>query len=138
MGGHAPDAREHIPHLGASADDSFELGATSQLILKLKRPLAFAGFFHQVANSLAQRGERALPLTAKEFDLLVYLLKHPRQVKTREQILEAVWGYDFGGQDNVLEVTISHLRAKLDRGASKRLIQTVRGIGYVLRAEDEG
>ena len=79
------------------------------------------------------RGDRLIELTAKEFDLLDYLISHPRQVLTRDQILERVWGYDFMGDSNIIEVYIRYLRLKLEAEGEKRLIQTVRGVGYVLR-----
>jgi DNA-binding response OmpR family regulator len=79
------------------------------------------------------RGNRLVELTAKEFDLLEYLISHPREVLTREQILENVWGYDFMGDSNIIEVYIRYLRLKLEAKNEKRLIQTVRGVGYVLR-----
>ena len=79
------------------------------------------------------RGERLIELTAKEFDLLDYLLLHPRQVVTRDRILEQVWGYDFMGDSNIIEVYIRYLRLKLETNNEKRLIQTIRGVGYVLR-----
>lgn len=79
------------------------------------------------------RGNRAIELTAKEFDLLEYLLRHPRQVYTRDQILEQVWGYDFMGDSNIIEVYIRYLRLKLEEQGEKRLIHTVRGVGYALR-----
>lgn len=79
------------------------------------------------------RGERSIELTAKEFDLLVYLMMHPRQVLTRDRILEQVWGYDFMGDSNIIEVYIRYLRLKLEESQEKRLIQTVRGVGYVMR-----
>ncbi|MGF1481134.1 MAG: response regulator transcription factor [Cyanophyceae cyanobacterium] len=79
------------------------------------------------------RGDRLIELTAKEFDLLEYLLFHPRQVLTRDQILETVWGYDFMGDSNIIEVYIRYLRLKLEAQSEKRLIQTVRGVGYVLK-----
>ncbi|MBD2691733.1 response regulator transcription factor [Anabaena catenula] len=79
------------------------------------------------------RGKRTIELTAKEFDLLEYLLSHPRQVFTREQILEKVWGYDFMGDSNIIEVYIRYLRLKLEEKNEKRLIHTVRGVGYALR-----
>jgi DNA-binding response OmpR family regulator len=79
------------------------------------------------------RGQRAIDLTAKEFDLLEYLLSHPRQVYTRDQILENVWGYDFIGDSNIIEVYVRYLRLKLEEKGEKRLIQTIRGVGYVLR-----
>ncbi|MEO3703776.1 response regulator transcription factor [Trichormus azollae] len=79
------------------------------------------------------RGQRLVELTAKEFDLLDYLLTHPRQVITRDRILEEVWGYDFMGDSNVIEVYIRYLRLKLEANNEKRLLQTVSGVGYVLR-----
>ncbi|NET00855.1 MAG: response regulator transcription factor [Sphaerospermopsis sp. SIO1G1] len=79
------------------------------------------------------RGQRLVELTAKEFELLDYLLSHPRQVITRDRILEEVWGYDFMGDSNIIEVYIRYLRLKLEANSEKRLLQTVRGVGYVLR-----
>jgi DNA-binding response OmpR family regulator len=79
------------------------------------------------------RGDRAIELTAKEFDLLEYLLSHPRQVFTKNQILENVWGYDFMGDSNIIEVYIRYLRLKLEEKGEKRLVHTVRGVGYALR-----
>jgi DNA-binding response OmpR family regulator len=79
------------------------------------------------------RGKRAIDLTVKEFDLLEYLLSHPRQVLTKDMILERVWGYDFMGDSNIIEVYIRYLRLKLEENSEKRLIHTVRGVGYVLR-----
>jgi DNA-binding response OmpR family regulator len=79
------------------------------------------------------RDTRLIELTAKEFDLLEYLLSHPLQVLTREQILEKVWGYDFMGDSNIIEVYIRYLRLKLEENNQQRLIQTVRSVGYVLR-----
>ena len=81
------------------------------------------------------RGKRSIELTAKEFDLLDYLLSHPRQVLTRDQILERVWGYDFMGDSNIIEVYVRYLRLKLEDEEESRLIQTVRGVGYVLREQ---
>jgi DNA-binding response OmpR family regulator len=80
-----------------------------------------------------RRGVRSIDLTAKEFDLLEYLMAHPRQVITRDRILESVWGYEFMGDSNIIEVYIRYLRLKLEAEHEKRLIQTVRGVGYVLR-----
>lgn len=79
------------------------------------------------------RGDRAIELTAKEFDLLDYLLNRPRQVFTRDQILEHVWGYDFMGDSNIIEVYVRYLRLKLEEKGEKRLIHTIRGVGYALR-----
>jgi DNA-binding response OmpR family regulator len=89
---------------------------------------------HRLAREV-KRGSRAIELTAKEFDLLEYLMVHPRQVITRNQILEKVWGYDFMGDSNIIEVYIRYLRLKLEENNEKRLIHTVRGVGYVLRRE---
>lgn len=83
----------------------------------------------------AKRGETLLNLTVTEFNLLHLLLRHPRQVLERRQILNEVWGYDFGGDDNVLEIYIGYLRKKLESDGQPRIIQTVRGIGYALREE---
>lgn len=83
----------------------------------------------------ARRGEMNLALTVTEFNLLHLLLRHPRQVLERTRILNEVWGYDFGGDDNVLEIYIGYLRKKLEAGNRSRLIHTVRGVGYVLREE---
>ncbi len=79
------------------------------------------------------RGKRLVPLTAKEYELLELFLRHPRQVLTREVIFDRVWGYDFGGESNVLEVYIRYLRQKLEAENEARLIHTVRSVGYVLR-----
>ncbi|MBN1935735.1 MAG: response regulator transcription factor, partial [Anaerolineae bacterium] len=97
--------------------------------------LAFADLALDPASRQARRGSRAFELTPTEFDLLEFLIRHPRQVLEREQILTQVWGYDFGGDDNVLEVYVGYLRKKTEAGGESRLIQTVRGIGYVLREE---
>jgi two-component system, OmpR family, response regulator MprA len=80
-------------------------------------------------------GERIQDLTKTEFDLLDLFMRHPRQVLERIQILNSVWGYNFSGNENVLEVYVGYLRKKIEAGGHPRLIQTVRGIGYVLRAE---
>jgi two-component system, OmpR family, response regulator NblR len=79
------------------------------------------------------RSEQTIELTVKEFELLRYLMSHPEIELTREQILENVWGYDFLGESNVIEVYVRYLRLKLEKDGGKRLIQTVRGVGYVLR-----
>ena len=83
----------------------------------------------------AKRGEMEMSLTVTEFNLLHLFLRHPRQVLERRQILNDVWGYDFGGDDNVLEIYVGYLRKKLEADGGSRLIQTVRGVGYALREE---
>jgi DNA-binding response OmpR family regulator len=79
------------------------------------------------------RHNQLIELTAKEFDILEYLLRHPRQVMTRDQILAEVWGYDFMGESNIIDVYIRALRLKLEISNPHRLLHTVRGVGYVLR-----
>jgi two-component system, OmpR family, response regulator MprA len=81
-----------------------------------------------------RRGDRLIELTRTEFLLLELFLHHPRQVLTREQIFERVWGYDFGPASNSLEVYVGYLRRKTEAGGEARLLHTVRGFGYVLRA----
>ncbi|MEL6325647.1 MAG: response regulator transcription factor [Cyanobacteria bacterium J06626_23] len=95
--------------------------------------LRFGELTLDVTNRTASRNGRLIELTMKEFELLKYLMEHSRDVLTREQILENVWGYDFMGESNVIEVYIRYLRLKIDGDGEKRLIQTVRGVGYVLR-----
>jgi DNA-binding response OmpR family regulator len=79
------------------------------------------------------RGENEIDLTPKEYDLLLYLLKNKRQVLNRDQILEAVWGYDYFGDTNVVDVYIRYVRKKIDYNFETPLIHTVRGVGYVLK-----
>ena len=81
------------------------------------------------------RGERVINLSAKEYALLEFLLRHAGQVLTRQQIIEHVWRYDYDGLDSVVDTYIHYLREKIDADAARRLVQTVRGVGYVLRAE---
>lgn len=81
------------------------------------------------------RNGRAIELTPREFDLLLYLIKNPQQVLSREQVLNAVWGYDYYGDTNVIDVYIRYLRKKVDAGESSTYIQTVRGVGYVLKEQ---
>jgi len=83
----------------------------------------------------AYRGDRALHLTPREFQLLNVLLRNPRQVLSRDQLCEQVWGYSFRGESNFIDVTVKGLRRKLEEGGESRLIQTVRGFGYALRED---
>ncbi|MHB9997848.1 two-component system response regulator YkoG [Bacillus spizizenii] len=80
-----------------------------------------------------RRGDKEVELTPREFDLLVYMLKHPQQVLTREQILNSVWGFDYIGDTNVVDVYIRYIRKKLDYPYEKQLIHTVRGVGYTIK-----
>lgn len=97
--------------------------------------VAYADVMLDPSTREARRGDLSLQLTVTEFNLLHLLMRHPRQVLERRQILSAVWGYDFGGDDNVLEIYIGYLRKKLEADGRSRLIHTVRGIGYVIREE---
>jgi two-component system response regulator MprA len=143
----ARDAIENrVEGLESGADDYLikpfaptELVARVRALLRRARHaddrgrLSYDDLSLDAATREAQRGDRALALTPTEFELLRFLLQHPRQVLEREQILTRVWGYDFAGDDNILEVYIGYLRKKTEAGGEPRLIQTVRGVGYVLR-----
>ena len=83
------------------------------------------------------RGEEEINLTATEFELLRFLMRNPRRVLSKPQILDRVWNYDFGGQANIVELYISYLRRKIDRGREP-MIHTMRGVGYVLKPADSG
>ncbi|HEY9852717.1 MAG TPA: response regulator transcription factor [Leptolyngbyaceae cyanobacterium] len=130
--------------LEAGADDYFLKPYRAETFLKLVRlylqpdkegseQLRFGDLALDLATRRAIRNGRAIDLTMKEYELLKYLMEHPREVLTREQILENVWGDDFMGESNVIEVYIRYLRLKIEDEGEKRLIQTVRGVGYVLR-----
>ena len=148
-GDHTPvlmlTARDAVPDrvagLDAGADDYLvkpfaleELGARLRALLRRTSPntelLRHADLVLDPAGHTVTRGGRPIELTRTEFLLLELLLRHPRQVLTRTQIFEHVWGYDFGPSSNSLEVYVGYLRRKL---GEPRLIQTVRGVGYVLR-----
>ncbi len=97
--------------------------------------LSYADLHLEPSSRTVRRGERQVELTPREFDLLALLLDHPNQVLTRSRIMDRIWGADFYGDSNVLEVFIGNLRRHLESGGEPRLIQTVRGVGYVLRAQ---
>lgn len=135
---------DRVACLEAGADDYFLKPYRSEDFIKLVRlylqpdassgeKLRFADLVLDLSTRRASRNDRSIDLTMKEFELLKYLMEHPRDVLTREQILENVWGYDFVGESNVIEVYIRYLRLKIEDEGEKRLIQTVRGVGYVLR-----
>ncbi|MER7400214.1 response regulator transcription factor [Streptomyces sp. NPDC000151] len=96
--------------------------------------LTFADLRMNLATREVTRGERPVELTRTEFTLLEMFLAHPRQVLTREQILKAVWGFDFEPSSNSLDVYVMYLRRKTEAGGEPRLVHTVRGVGYVLRS----
>ncbi len=101
-----------------------------------EKVLTFADVSLDPVTREVHRSGRAITLSRKEFDLLTYFLRQPRRVILRERLLQDLWGYDFGGDGNVLEVYVGHLRTKLEADDEPRLIQTVRGVGYVLRLPD--
>jgi len=93
--------------------------------------LRFADLTLDTGSHIVHRGQREVPLTSLEFRVLQEFLLHPRQVLSKDVLLERVWGYDFDG--NVVEVYVKQLRQKLEAGDEPRLIQTIRNVGYVLR-----
>ncbi|MGF1512563.1 MAG: response regulator transcription factor NblR [Elainellaceae cyanobacterium] len=135
---------DRVACLDVGADDYFLKPYRTDEFLKLVnfylRPqekvveqLRFGDLALDINARHAVRSGRTIDLTMKEFELLRYFMEHPRTVLTREQILENVWGYDFMGESNVIEVYIRYPRIKIEQEGEKRLIQTVRGVGYVLR-----
>lgn len=99
------------------------------------KTVSFADVTLDPTSHQASRNGRDMALTLTEFNLLHLFLLHPRQVLERDQLLSRVWGYDFNGDDNVIEVYIGYLRKKLEENGEPRLIHTVRGVGYVMREE---
>jgi len=139
---------DRVEGLDAGADDYLvkpfefdELLARIRALLRRAKPegapevLAFADLKLDTGTHQVFRGEREIELTAKEFELLELFLRHPRQVLTRDVIYDRVWGYDFGGESNIIEVYVRYLRQKTEAAQEPRLIHTVRGVGYVLREE---
>jgi two-component system response regulator MprA len=142
-------ARDAVPDrvtgLEAGADDYLvkpfafsELLARIRVRLRRREPgeereLRFADLRLDTAGREGWRGGRAIALTTTEYELLRLFLLHPRQVLTRNQIYDRVWGYEFVGESKVIEVYVRYLREKLEEAGEPRLIQTVRGAGYVLR-----
>jgi two-component system, OmpR family, response regulator MprA len=144
-------AKDRVPDrvagLDAGADDYLvkpfafdELLARVRALLRRVRPLEgeqlrFADLRLDTLTRDVQRAGQAVDLTTKEYDLLEFLLRHPRQVLSRDMIFERVWGFDFLGGSNLIDVHVMRLREKLEAGGLPRLIQTVRGAGYSLREE---
>jgi two-component system response regulator MprA len=136
---------DRVRGLDTGADDYLvkpfayeELLARVRALLRRRTPAAgrtlnYADVSLNAAAHEVRRGARAIDLTPFEFDLLQHFLRHPRQVLSRDQLLEAVWGFDAESTSNLVDVYIGYLRAKLEDGGEPRLIQTVRGVGYVLR-----
>lgn len=139
---------DRVAGLDAGADDYLtkpfafdELLARIRALLRraappeAEAPLQFADLVLDPSTRQARRGEREIELTAKEYDVLELFMHHPRQVLTRDIIYDRIWGYDFGGESNIIEVYVRYLRAKLEAEGEPRLIYTLRGVGYVLREE---
>ncbi len=140
------DVKDRVEGLETGADDylvkpfSFEelLARVHALLRRRAAPsgevLRFADLELDVDAREAVRAGRTIELTTTEFNLLLLLMRHPRKVLTRDIIMEHVWAYDFEGESNVLEVYIRYLRNKLEANGERRLVHTVRGAGYVLKA----
>ena len=136
---------DRVTGLESGADDYLvkpfafdELLARVRALLRRRQPKAaevfrFSDLSLDTATREVSRRNEPIKLTAQEFDLLELFLRHPRQVLKRDLIYERVWGYDFSGESNVIEVYVRYLRSKLEVHGHTRLIQTVRGVGYVLR-----
>ena len=136
---------DRVVGLDSGADDYLvkpfafdELLARMRALLRRRQPrdrelLRFNDLSLDTAAREVKRGDEVIGLTSQEFDLLELFLRHPRQVLNRDMIYEKVWGYDFGGESNVIEVYVRYLRSKLEASGKPRLIHTIRGVGYVLR-----
>jgi two-component system response regulator MprA len=137
---------DRVAGLDRGADDYLvkpfafdELTARIRALLRRAAPahsgerLRYADLEMSPSTREAWRDERPLALTAREYDVLEFFLRHPRQALTRSRILEQVWGYDYLGGSNVIDVHVRALRDKLEAAGRPRLLQTVRGIGYALR-----
>jgi DNA-binding response OmpR family regulator len=135
---------ERVACLEMGADDYFLQPYRSETLIKLvqfyltppemsEEQLQFGEVILDLSTRQLLLNHKAINLTMKEFELLKYFMSYPREVLSREKILEQVWGYDFQGESNVIEVYIRYLRLKLESEGHKRLIHTVRGVGYVLR-----
>lgn len=136
---------DKVAGLDAGADDYVvkpfafdELLARVRAHLRRKMPgeaqlLQFSDLTLNTVSHEVRRNSQLIELTSKEFELLMLFLQHPRQVLTREFIYDKVWGYDFGGESNIIEVYVRYLRSKLEAGGRTKLIHTVRGVGYALR-----
>lgn len=142
------DVSDRVTALDTGADDYLvkpfsvdELMARVRALFRRSTPtsrpeiLRFDDLTLDTGTHRAHRGERAIDLTAKEYELLELFMRNPRQVLTRDVIFDRVWGYDFGGESNIIEVYVRYLRQKTESETENRLIHTVRGVGYVLREE---
>ncbi len=139
---------DRVAGLDAGADDYMakpyardELLARVRALLRRRQGsfedqiLRYADLVMDTSTREVRRGKRLLSLTAREFDLLRLFMRHPRQVLTRDIIYDHIWGYDYAGESNIIEVYVRYLRIKLEAGGEPRLLQTFRGVGYALREE---
>jgi two-component system response regulator MprA len=136
---------DRVEGLDTGADDYLvkpfafdELLARVRALLRRAKPaqsevLRFADLELDTGTRQARRGGETIELTAKEYELLELFMHNPRQVLTRDVIFDRIWGYDFGGESNIIEVYVRYLRRKIEFNELPRLIHTVRGVGYVLR-----
>jgi two-component system response regulator MprA len=134
VAGFASGADDYLPKPFAFEELLARVGA----LLRRRAPqrgerLTYADLVLDPATREAWRGGQPLDLTAREFDLLAYFLRHPRQVLTRDQIFRGVWASDYMGGSNIIDANVSYLRDKVEADGRPRLIQTVRGVGYALR-----
>ena len=141
------DPSDQVQGLEIGADDYVVKPFTFEVLLARVRALLrrqqvdhppqlrFADLVFDTAGHRACRGGRDIPLTSLEFKLLQAFLEHPQQVLSKELLLDRVWGYDFGGNANIVEVYVKQLRQKIEGDGAPRLLQTIRGAGYVLREE---
>ena len=138
------EVTDKVSALNLGADDYVpkpfafdELVARVRAVLRRHKaggePLVYADLELDQATREVRRAGHLLDLTTQEYNLLLFFLRHPRQVLSREQILERIWGYNTEIDTHVLEVYINHLRQKLEVHGDSRLIQTIRGYGYALR-----
>lgn len=145
------DVEDKVAGLDLGANDyvtkPFEI---DELLARIRAAMRFSAveekkkdeFLHEFADLSiheqtreVKRNERQVELTPREYDLLFHLLKHPNQVLSREQLLDAVWGYDYYGDTNIVDVYIRYVRKKIEQEGEGTLIQTVRGVGYVLKEQ---